>query len=128
MNIENEQNGFLKHNDIIIEKVDEKVSKVKMDITEKSLNPYGIIHGGLIFSMGDTVMGITVRKTGRNAVTLDASINYIKPGTGKYLIATSEVLKIGKTTSVLKANIYNDQNELIAIMSSTYFFIEWLWK
>ena len=128
MNIENEQNGFLKHNDIIIEKADEKVSKVKMDITEKSLNPYGIVHGGLIFSMGDTVMGITVRKTGRNAVTLDASINYIKPGTGKYLIATSEVLKIGKTTSVLKANIYNDQNELIAIMSSTYFFIEWLWK
>lgn len=124
MNIENEQNGFLKHNDIIIEKADEKVSKVKMDITEKSLNPYGIVHGGLIFSMGDTVMGITVRKTGRNAVALDASINYIKPGTGKYLIATSEVLKIGKTTSVLRANIYNDQNELIAIMSSTYFFIE----
>lgn len=123
MNILNEQNGFLKHNDIIIEKVSDKTSTVKMDITDKSLNPYGIAHGGLIFSMGDTVMGITVRSTGRDAVTLDAAINYIKPGKGKFLIATSEVVKIGKTTSVLKANIYNDKNELVAIMSSTYFFI-----
>ena len=51
MNILNEQNGFLKHNDIIIEGVSEKTSTVRMNITEKSLNPYGIVHGGLIFSI-----------------------------------------------------------------------------
>lgn len=124
MNILNEQNGFLKHNDIIIEGVSEKTSTVRMNITEKSLNPYGIVHGGLIFSMGDTVMGVTLRSTGRDAVTLDASINYLKPGKGTYLVATSEVIKIGKTTSILKANIYNDKDELIAIMSATYFFID----
>lgn len=123
MNILNEQNGFLKHNDIIIEKADKDESKVKLYITDKSLNPYGIVHGGLIFALGDTVMGITCRSTGKDAVTLDANINYLKPGKGKYLLATSEVVKIGKTTSVLKANIYNDKDELIAIMSSTYYFL-----
>ena len=120
MNILNEQNGFLKHNDIIIEGVSEKTSTVRMNITEKSLNPYGIVYGGLIFSMGDTVMGVTLRSTGRDAVT----INYLKPGKGTYLVATSEVIKVGKTTSILKANIYNDKDELIAIMSATYFFID----
>ena len=123
MNILNEQNGFLKHNDIIILESNEKTSKVKMNISENSLNPYGIVHGGLIFSMGDTVMGITIRSTGRDAVTLDGTINYLKPGKGKYLIATSEVIKVGKTTSVLMANIYNDKEELIAVMSATYYFI-----
>ena len=123
MDLVNEQNGFLKHNDIIILESNEKTSKVKMNISENSLNPYGIVHGGLIFSMGDTVMGITIRSTGRDAVTLDGTINYLKPGKGKYLIATSEVIKVGKTTSVLMANIYNDKNELIAIMSATYYFI-----
>lgn len=123
MNILNEQNGFLKHNDIIIEEVSDKTSTVKMDITKNSLNPYGIVHGGLIFSMGDTAMGVTVRCTGRDAVTLDASINYIKPGKGKYLMAKAEVVKIGKTTSLLKANIFNDNGEIIAIMCATYFFI-----
>ena len=94
-----------------------------MNISENSLNPYGIVHGGLIFSMGDTVMGITIRSTGRDTVTLDGTINYLKPGKGKYLIATSEVIKVGKTTSVLMANIYNDKEELIAVMSATYYFI-----
>ena len=123
MNLVNEQNGFLKHNDIIILESNEKTSKVKMNISENSLNPYGIVHGGLIFSMGDTVMGITIRSTGRDAVTLDGTINYLKPGKGKYLIATSEVIKVGKTTSVLMANIYNDKEELIAVMSAIYYFI-----
>lgn len=123
MNLVNEQNGFLKHNDIIILESNEKTSKVKMNISENSLNPYGIVHGGLIFSMGDTVMGITIRSTGRDAVTLDGTINYLKPGKGKYLIATSKVIKVGKTTSVLMANIYNDKEELIAVMSATYYFI-----
>lgn len=44
-------------------------------------------------------------------------------GTGKYLIAKSELLKSGKTTCVLKANIYNDKEELIAVMNATYFFL-----
>ena len=123
MDLVNEQNVFLKHNDIIILESNEKTSKVKMNISENSLNPYGIVHGGLIFSMGDTVMGITIRSTGRDAVTLDGTINYLKPGKGKYLIATSEVIKVGKTTSVLMANIYNDKEELIAVMSATYYFI-----
>ena len=123
MNLVNEQNGFLKHNDIIILESNEKTSKVKMNISENSLNPYDIVHGGLIYSMGDTVMGITIRSTGRDAVTLDGTINYLKPGKGKYLIATSEVIKVGKTTSVLMANIYNDKEELIAVMSATYYFI-----
>lgn len=120
----NEQNGFLKHNNITVEEVGENSCTVKLEINEDSLNPYGIVHGGLIFSIGDTVMGTQCRATGRNAVTLNASIDYLKPGKGKYLIAKSEVIKIGKTTSVLKAYIYNEKSSLIATMSSTYFFIE----
>ena len=96
MDIINEQNDFLKHNDIIIEKANEESSEVRLEISKKALNTYGIVHGGLIFSLGDTVMGITCRSTGRDAVTLDASINFVKPGRGKYLSA---------------------------IMSSTYYFI-----
>ena len=118
-----------KQGNIIIESIGNNSSIVKMLITPSSLNPYGIVHGGLIFNIGDTVMGTTVRSTGRDAVTLDATINYLKPGTGKYLKAISEVIKIGKKTSILKANIYNDTQELIAIMTATYFFI-WVnvWK
>lgn len=118
------ENGFLKHNNIIIEKTTQNTSQVRLDISELSLNPYGIVHGGLIFAIGDTAMGVTIKSLGRNAVTLDASINYLHKCNSSALIAKSEIIKIGKTTSTLRANIYNEKEELMAIMTATYFFLD----
>ena len=115
------ENNFLKHNNIIIEEVNNTTARVRLDITDNSLNPYKIVHGGLIFALGDTVMGAIVRFNGRNAVTADASINFLRPGIGKYLIAKGEVIKAGKNISVLRANIYNEEDKLIATMNGTYF-------
>ena len=53
-----EEDGFLKYNNIIIEEVNEQRCLVKLLISKNSLNPYGMVHGGLIFSLGDTVTGI----------------------------------------------------------------------
>lgn len=97
--------------------------KVKVMITNKALNPFNIVHGGLIFSIGDTAMGVKCRSLGRNAVTLNASINFISPGTGKYLIATSKIIKNGSRTCVLECEIKNDEDKLVAIMNATYFYI-----
>lgn len=121
----NENNKFIKYNNIEIIEENANSSIAKLTITQNSYNPYNIVHGGLIFSLGDTVMGVTCRATGRKAVTLDANINFLHQGTGKYLIAKSELLKSGKTTCVLKANIYNYKEELIAVMNATYFFLNW---
>ncbi len=123
MNIKNEENKFLEHNNIEIIEVSNTTSTVKLNITQNSYNPFNIVHGGLIFSIGDTVMGVTCRANERKAVTLDANINFLKQATGKYLLAKSEMIKSGKTTATLRANIYNDQNELVAIMTSTYFYL-----
>ncbi|MCI8460557.1 MAG: PaaI family thioesterase [Bacilli bacterium] len=115
--------GFFKHNNYHVEKATEEECIIRADLTENSMNPYGIAHGGFIFGLGDVVMGMLARSTGRAAVTLNASINYLKPGTGKYLLATAEMIKNGKTTCVLRANIYNDKEELVATMDSNYYYI-----
>ena len=69
---------------------------VKVKITGETLNPFNIVHGGLIFSIGDTAMGFKIKSLGKNAVTLNSSINFISPGVGKYLIATCKIIKDGK--------------------------------
>ena len=119
-----EEDGFLKYNNIIIEEVNEQRCLVKLLISKNSLNPYGMVHGGLIFSLGDTVTGIHCKILRKRAVTLNASINFLKPGTGKYLIADSKIIKSGNKICVLESNIYDDHNNLIANMSTTYFFID----
>lgn len=118
------KNGFFKHNNFHVVKAAEEECVIRADLTENSLNPYGIAHGGLIFGLGDVVMGMLARATGAPAVTLSANINYLKPGTGKYLIGKSELIKSGKSTCVLRANIYNDKEELIATMDSNYFYLK----
>lgn len=117
-------NGFFKHNNFHIVEVSENNCIIRADLTENSMNPYGIAHGGLIFGLGDVVMGMLARASGTKAVTLTANISYLKPGTGKYLLGKAELIKTGKNTCVLRANIYNDQEELIATMDSNYFYLK----
>lgn len=121
--MENED-GFFHHNNCHVVSVDNNDITLKVDLSDNSMNPYGSAHGGLIFGLGDTVMGMIAASTGRRAVTLNANISYLLPGTGEYLIAKGEMVREGKTTCVVRANIYNDQEKLIAILSSTYYYID----
>lgn len=113
--------NFINYNNIEI--INDEEIKVKVEIKENTLNPFHIVHGGLIFTLGDTVMGLKCKSLGKNAVTLDSSINFLSPGQGKYLIATCKVIKNGKSTCILESEIKNDENKLVATMTGTYFYI-----
>ena len=119
------KNDFINNNNYEIIKVAEgKNAILKGIITETSNNPYNIAHGGFIFGLGDTAMGIAAASTGKNAVTLSATINYLKPSVGKYLIAEAEIVRSGKSTCYLRTNIYNDKEELVATMDSNYYYVK----
>lgn len=118
-------NGFYKHNNYkLVDYKDEEFVELKADLNENSMNPYGFAHGGLIFGLGDTAMGMLAATTGRPAVTLSANISYLRPIKGKYFTAKASILKKGKTTTYLRADIYNDENKLAAVMDSNYFYVE----
>ena len=119
-----EKAGLFKHNNYhVIEAIENEVI-IRADITENSMNPYGMAHGGFIFGLGDTLMGMLAATVNKKALTLNANISYLAPGTGKYLIAKGEIVKKGKTISLVRANIYNDQKKLISTMESTYYYFE----
>ena len=117
--MENES-GFFQHNQYHIEEITEDSVTLKAEIHESSLNPYEIAHGGFIFGLGDTAMGILAREDGKEVLTLNANIDFLRPGSGKELIAKSEMIKKGKKIKVLKANIYNEEGKLVASMTSNY--------
>ena len=117
------ETGFLKYNNIEILSMDKDKCQVKLTITEHSLNPYGIVHGGLTFALGDTAMGVLCKVMGKNVVTLDSNTNYLKPGKGSYLLAIPKLIKMGKTTCVLATEIFDEKSELIAIMYGTYYIV-----
>lgn len=121
--IENDE-GFIKNNNYhVIESTKETIT-IKAEITQNSMNPYGFVHGGFIFGLGDTVMGMLAATTEKKAVTMSANISYLKPAVGKYLIAKAEFLRCGKKACFLKTDIYNDKEEIVASMTGDFFFID----
>ena len=122
--LENDK-GFYKHNNYkLVDYKDEEFVELKACLNDNSLNPYGFAHGGLIFGLGDTAMGMLAKTTGRSAVTLSANISYLRPIKGKYMIAKAILLKKGKNTVYLRADIYNEENKLAAVMDSNYYYVD----
>lgn len=117
-----QQEGFMKLNNYKVEEITDKKAKMSCELTEKSLNPSKIAHGGLLFGLADSVMGMLAMTTGKNVVTVNEQIDYIKAASCKKIIGIAEIVKLGKTISVLKCNIYNEKDELLSIVTGTYYF------
>ena len=116
--------GFFHHNEYHLENIGEDYVELKANLNPNSMNPYGFAHGGLIFGLGDTAMGFLANLHGGASVTLNANISYLKKGVGEYLLARAEMVQCGRSVCFLKANIYNDKNDLIAVMESAYHFVK----
>ncbi len=119
-----EEEGFFHHNHYHIVEAKPGSVILKVELTKQSMNPYGIAHGGLIYGLGDTVMGLLVAGLGQQGITLNSNIQFLRPGKGKYLIAKGEIIKEGKNICFVRANVYNDEDDLIATMDSNYYNIK----
>lgn len=119
-----EEDGFFKRNNYEVVEATEEACILKAKVTKNSLNPYGMAHGGFIFGLGDTALGMASSVHGRPAVTLNSTINFLRPAKTEYIIAKAELVKEGKTTSYLQAKIYDDKDRLIASMDANYYYID----
>lgn len=116
-------NGFMSYNGLYVVEAKENYVKIGVDITEKSLNPFGIVHGGLIYTLADSAMGIALATTGKSGVTLNSTIDYLTPGKGKKLFADTEIVKDGKSIVVFRVNIKDENDTLVSVASGTYYII-----
>ena len=120
--LEKLNNGFIKYHDFELVSLTKDKVTIKAPLDEKGMNPYGMAHGGLIYALGDTVMGVHCFSLGHQGVTLNASINYLNPGKGTSLIAESELIKEGRHISFFKANIYDENHNIVANMEANYYY------
>lgn len=118
----NNAEGFTKHNNIKYVELNNDNIKLEVTLTKDSMNPYNMAHGGLTFTLADTAMGLLVRShTGKNAVTINSQIDFLKAGVGEKLIATAKIVKDGRNILVVKSEVTNNEGKLIATATGTYF-------
>ena len=94
---------------------------IQMQVREEHLNLLGTTHGGAIFTLADTVMGLAANsRTGRVSVTLNMQINYLHTSkAGAILTAVSVEENLTRKTGVYSVRITDNSDELIAIARGT---------
>lgn len=118
----NNSDGFTMVNGIKITKVSEGYAEGKIEITNNHLNISKGIHGGCIFSLADSVAGCAVWSRGHKATTSNSNINFLRPTFGvKTLIAKANEIKYGKNLLVYDVDIEDENSNLIAKATVTYF-------
>jgi acyl-CoA thioesterase len=107
---------------ISIIKINEGYSKIRMTVREEMINGFGIVHGGISFSLADSAFAFACNNRNVLSVALDTSINFIKPvHIGDELIAEAKELHNGKSTGLYHITITNQKENIVAIFKGTCF-------
>lgn len=117
-----EQKGWRKHCGIKVAKLEGDKLTLSMLITEDLSNVHGIAHGGAISGLLDTVMGLSCIIRGKNVVTMNLNLNFIKgPKTGTVVYATADISHIGRTSIITEAQCFDDKGVLYAKANGTFY-------
>ena len=101
-------NGFIENNNYKLVYEEQGYAVLEADITDTSLNHYKTAHG-----------------FGRNAMTVNANIEYLHAITSKKIKAEAKCIKNGKTISVFDVDIIDLERDRVAAKSTvTYFYID----
>ena len=123
-NIRNESPGFMKEIGLRITEISDGSVTAFLKVTEKHSNPIGSIHGGLLFTVADTVGGVTAATKGRMVTTANGGINYLRAGkVGDELTARGRVIKSGRLLCVVQVDIFNQNDEMLTTSILTYHFL-----
>lgn len=102
--------------------VGEGYSKIRMTVRKEMINGFGIVHGGIAFSLADSAFAFACNNRNVLSVALDTSINFTKPvHVGDMLTAEAKELHNGKSTGLYHINISNQNEHVVAIFKGTCF-------
>jgi acyl-CoA thioesterase len=107
---------------IEVMEVKEGYSRIKMTIRKEMVNGFGIVHGGIAFSLADSAFAFACNNRNNLSVALDTSINFIKPvHVGDQLTAEAREIHNGKSTGLYHISVINQANHVVAFFKGTCF-------
>ena len=90
--------------------VREGYSCVKMSIRKEMVNGFGIVHGGIPFSLADTAFAFACNNRNNLSVALDVTITFTKAvNVGDVLTAEAKEFHNGRSTGVYQIIVSNNR-------------------
>jgi uncharacterized protein (TIGR00369 family) len=98
-------------------------ASLEIDLTDKHLQPFGIVHGGVFASIIDAAafwsvyLGIEDQTAG--LTTVDLKLNYLAKAVSGKLIARGRQIKLGRTLGYAEAEVLDQTGKILAHGTST---------
>jgi uncharacterized protein (TIGR00369 family) len=105
--------------------VEPGVVEITLPYREDLTQQNGYLHAGIVSTIADSACGyaaFTLMPAGSSVLSVEFKLNLLRPAEGKTFLARAEVIKAGRTLTVVRADVFaiNENNRTsIATMQGT---------
>ncbi len=108
---------------IELTEVGEDYLKGKMPVDSRTVQPYGILHGGASAALAETlgsIAGMLVLDSEKEyCVGMEINANHIRSVRGGYVYGTAKPIHVGRKTQVWEIRIEDEEGKLVCISRLT---------
>lgn len=98
-------------------------STFELTVRPEHMNPHGIVHGGVVYTLVDFAMGgalTSVLEPGERCATVEVKINYLAPAVSGDLRAEACLVSRSRRLAVLEARVYAEAR-LLALATGSFY-------
>ena len=120
----NTNDRFCRHCGIQLTHVAPGEAEAELQITPSVLNGRDVVQGGAIMTLADFAFAGAANAMGHSTVSTGLNINFIRPGSGKKLIAKAKKIHHGRATCLYQVDVLNDEGKLVSSVSVSGFIVD----
>lgn len=117
-------NAFTDHNFIRLESAEPDCVVYRLDIRPESRNPFGMVHGGALYTLADDAAGGAAHSDGRHYVTQHGDLHFLDNRARGTIRAAGRVRHRGRSTVLVDVEITDEAGALLATGAFSYFCVD----
>lgn len=119
------ENAYMRFLGIEILDLKQEYALARMKYKKELTNPYGMLHGGSLYSLADIVAGTAACMSGHYVTTVTGNLNFMLPAEGtEYIYCEAIRLRMGKHLAVFGVKLKDDRNRLLDSGEFTFYVTE----
>lgn len=116
-----EESPFWKHMGITFDRLEPGDVIIKMPVKQELGNSNGVLHGGALTSILDSIIGATIRSTREVRVaTISLTTQFIAPVKEGTLYARATLINDGKRIQYVESKAFNERGETVGTALGTF--------
>lgn len=119
------ENAYMRFLGIEILDLKQEYALARMKYKKELTNPYGMLHGGSLYSLADIVAGTAACMSGHYVTTVTGNLNFMLPAEGtEYIYCEAVRLRMGKHLAVFGVKLKDDRDRLLDSGEFTFYVTE----